>query len=348
MKDVYKRLAEKLDQMPVAFPETESGIELKILARWFSPEEAETALGLSAMPEPVPGTAKRMEREPESLKTELDAMAGKGCILRIHGKNGPLYCLAPFAEGMWEFHVNNLDEEVIRDHWEYLPTFLERGWFGTPTSQRRIIPIEENIPAGTQVLPFDSAMEIIKTQEKFAVTECICRKEHRLLGQGCEHPLEVCLVLGRGVDYYVDTGLGRKITREEALEVLEIAKKAGLVLLPGNSRNPSGICMCCICACHILKTLKKMAKPAQLAHSNYYAHVDTTACTACESCIEACPMEALGMKDNTAKVDQDRCIGCGVCVGACDFDAMGMNPKGNPYQPLETRIELLRQMAMER
>ena len=33
MTDVYKRLAKKLDELPNGYPETESGVELKILEK---------------------------------------------------------------------------------------------------------------------------------------------------------------------------------------------------------------------------------------------------------------------------------------------------------------------------
>jgi hypothetical protein len=44
MTDVYKRLAERLDQLPYGYPATESGVELKILQKIFKPEDAEMAL----------------------------------------------------------------------------------------------------------------------------------------------------------------------------------------------------------------------------------------------------------------------------------------------------------------
>jgi electron transport complex protein RnfB len=42
-QDVYRRLAERLDAIPNGFPATESGVELKLLAKIFAPEEAALA-----------------------------------------------------------------------------------------------------------------------------------------------------------------------------------------------------------------------------------------------------------------------------------------------------------------
>ena len=50
-EDVYRRLQKHIDNMPVGFPATESGVELRLLEHLFSPEEAEMALHLSALPE---------------------------------------------------------------------------------------------------------------------------------------------------------------------------------------------------------------------------------------------------------------------------------------------------------
>ena len=58
MRDVYKKLSEKLDRIPNGFPSTESGVELKLLQKIFSPEDAEIALQLNPVPETVEVVAK--------------------------------------------------------------------------------------------------------------------------------------------------------------------------------------------------------------------------------------------------------------------------------------------------
>ena len=37
---MYRRLARRLDEIPNGFPETESGVELRLLAKLFTPAEA--------------------------------------------------------------------------------------------------------------------------------------------------------------------------------------------------------------------------------------------------------------------------------------------------------------------
>jgi len=38
--DVYRKLQRHIDNMPVAFPESESGLDIKLLKHLFTPEEA--------------------------------------------------------------------------------------------------------------------------------------------------------------------------------------------------------------------------------------------------------------------------------------------------------------------
>jgi len=83
MEDVYARLAKHLDKLPIPFPETESGIEKQILARWFSPREAEIALEMTGLPEPVPVIAGRLKMKAEDLAPVLADMSKRGLIFRI-------------------------------------------------------------------------------------------------------------------------------------------------------------------------------------------------------------------------------------------------------------------------
>ncbi|MGZ6231184.1 MAG: 4Fe-4S ferredoxin, partial [Syntrophales bacterium] len=58
-KDIYESLAVHLDGLPGGFPHTESGVEMRILKRLFTKDEASLACHLRVMPEPVERIAKR-------------------------------------------------------------------------------------------------------------------------------------------------------------------------------------------------------------------------------------------------------------------------------------------------
>ena len=85
---VYNDLREQLDQYSMGFPSTESGVELKILKKLFSEEEAELYLDLSMMLETPEAVAKRTGREPEAVATLLERMVDKGLIFRTRKGNG--------------------------------------------------------------------------------------------------------------------------------------------------------------------------------------------------------------------------------------------------------------------
>ena len=57
MTDVYARLREHLDSLPAGFPATESGVELRILKRLFTPEEAGLAIHVGMKLEPAAAIA---------------------------------------------------------------------------------------------------------------------------------------------------------------------------------------------------------------------------------------------------------------------------------------------------
>ncbi len=349
MTEIYEKLAQHLDNLPTGFPRTESGVEMRILKRLFTPEEAKVATLLTMMPEPVAGIAQRTALEERALADTLADMAQKGLIFRIARGDHLLYSAAQFVIGIWEYHLNDLDEALIRDVNEYMPTLLHKGMLANKTQQLRVVPVAKSLSAEIAVMPFEAAEEIINKQSKIVVADCICRKEQAMIGKGCDKPKEVCLSFGAGAYYYEQNGLGRAIDKAEALEIVKKGVEAGLVLQPGNQQKSLNICMCCGCCCGVLKNLKTLDKPARVVHTNYYAQVDEDLCTACEACVERCQMDAITVGE-TAVVDPDRCIGCGLCVTDCPTEAMRLKQKDqeNQYIPPKNVFETYMNIAQER
>ena len=151
--DVYERLARFLDDLPAGFPATDSGVELRILRRLFTPEEAELALHLTLLAEPARVIARRARIPVEEAMQRLEEMERKGLMFVYH-RDGrePKYMATHFAVGIYEFQVGRLDPELVRDiekfktHW-----FDQTAWDRAP--QLRTIPVGESIPAGAEVMP---------------------------------------------------------------------------------------------------------------------------------------------------------------------------------------------------
>ena len=353
--DEYQRLAYHLDQLPAGFPSTDSGVEYRLLKRLFTPEEAELALHLTQIPESPRVIAYRAKLPRSSVEKQLEQLARKGCIISVTAKgllndtmpvipnwikrpilvgdvtdDHMLYMAYQFVIGIWEFHLNDLDPDFIRDMNEYMPYLID-NWTQSP--QLRTVPIGKSLSAELRVMHYEKAEELIAEQDRLAVAECICRKEKRLMGEGCKKPLETCLVFGLGADYYIRNGIGRKIDKKEALKILKKAENAGLVLQPSNAREITNICCCCGCCCGVLRNLKTLPEPARHVPSAFVNTVDSETCDGCGACVKRCPMEALSLDGNRAVLDTTRCIGCGVCIPVCKTGSLKLSRKPESKQP---------------
>jgi ferredoxin len=276
-------------------------------------------------------------------------MAKKGLIFRSYKEGGPMYSAAMFVVGIWEYHVNDLDADLVKDVNEYLPHISKKVWRETPTKHMRVVPISKSIAQDIEIASYEDAEELIKAQSKITVQPCICRKEHQVLGEPCKYPLEVCFSFGSAAYYYEENKLGRAIDTEEALEILETGRKAGLVVQTGNAMKSANICMCCGCCCQILKNLKKLERPAVEVHSNYFAAVDEEKCAACGTCLERCHMDAITV-NQAAAINPERCIGCGVCIPECPTEAIRLVAKEEQarYVPPRFTYQAYLKMAKER
>lgn len=349
MSDIYKRLAGHLDNLPGGYPATENGVELRILRRLFTEQEADLALHLTMKPEAVDSIGERSDLPLDRLALQLEEMARKGLIFRSYKDDTVMYSAAMFVVGIWEYHVNDLDPELVSDVNEYLPHIMEKVWNKTDTKHMRVVPVSKSIVQDIAITSYEDAEELIRAQSKITVQPCICRKEHEVLGEPCAYPLEVCFAFGAAAYYYEENKLGRAIDVEEALEILDTGRKSGLVIQPGNAQKSANICMCCGCCCQILKNIKKLEKPAREVHSNYYAVVSDDECVVCGICAERCHMDAITV-DDTAHVNLDRCIGCGVCIPECATDAIRLVAKeaSDRYIPPKLTYQAYLRMAKER
>jgi electron transport complex protein RnfB len=335
-EQVYRDLQMHLDRMPISYPATESGVEIRILKHLFTPQEAEIALQLSMIPEPVERIHKRVKKSGisiEELENILDEMARKGNIMPSNEVGKKLYSNAPFAVGMYEFQVERLTKEFAHDCLQYFDEAYDREMYKSKINQLRTIPVEKSIPVPEKyhVGHYDIVRQIIEDSgEQFGVANCVCRQSKDLVGKSCTVTdlRETCLLISKdAVDYYTGVGIGRAISKEEALDILGKAQEAGLVLQPLNSLRPEAICCCCGDCCGILTSLKKFPRPADYYASNFYAVVDPELCTGCQTCVERCQLDAAVMSNGTATINLDRCIGCGNCVVTCESNAIQLKKK---------------------
>lgn len=340
--DIYNQLAGHLDRLPGGFPSTDSGVELRVLRRLFSPEQAELACHLTLLSESVPVIALRSSLPVEKTASLLDQMAQKGLVFK--SSPPPRYMAAQFVVGIWEYQVGRLNAGLVADMEEYMPhLFNADAWQASP--QMRTIPVGRSVDAELAILSYETAEALLEKQESFVVTPCICRKEQNMLGKGCDRPLEACISFGTADSYYLETGAGRKASRVEVLEILNLADKSGLVLQASNGKDISWICCCCGCCCGVLRNLKQYPRPADLVAAPFTARLDPDLCNGCGVCEKRCQMGALEMVSERAHLANSRCIGCGLCVSTCATGALALERKPvnqQPRVPLNTATSMLR------
>lgn len=349
--DIYRQIQQQLDQYSMGFPATESGIELKILQYLFSESDARMFAALTPMLETADKVAARMDQPVATVAAQLDDMAERGLLFRLKKADGSRYGAIPFVHGLFEFQVKDLTPEFAAMAKQYFDEAFDRAMQDNADYFLRTIPVRKSVDVTHHVASYDDAVEILRSKPFIVVTDCICRKTADLVDHDCGKPLEACFMFGSMGQYYLDRGLGREISLDAAVEILNQCHDAGLVTQPATSRNPAGMCNCCGDCCGVLHALNKHPKPASLVFSNYTAVVETGDCTGCETCLDRCQMNALAMnEDGIAAVDADRCIGCGLCVNTCPTEALKLVPKPGQEirKPPESMAEQMMLMAKKR
>jgi len=349
-QSVYEKLRNQIDQYSVGFPKAESGVDLKILKKLYTEEEAALFLDLSMQLEPPDSICSRTHRDLQKTTDMLETMAKNGLIFRKRKADKVYFAAIPFVIGSFEFQLKRMDKDLAQMVEEYFTESFFKN-MGETIPPLRTIPVNRSVDVAQKVASYADAREIIKTKDRIAVADCICRTQQKLLDNSCEKPLEVCFSFGSHAEYYLENGMARLIDQAEALAILEKCEEAGLVNQPANMINPGGMCNCCGDCCGVLRALNKLPKPAEQVTNIYWAEVDADLCTGCELCMDRCQMEAIHMSDDEISViNTDRCIGCGLCVTTCPEEALSLveKPEDKQYKPPKNGMELMLKVAEKR
>ncbi len=323
-EDIYQRLADALDRLPNGFPRTASGVEVKLLKRIFSPEEAMLASCLSGTGEDAGVISERLGRTREEVEEKLKSLLRKGLAWGFRSGSAWKFRLAPFMVGIYEQQVDVMDHELAHLFEQYLQEGGAKGIMGYEPALHRVVPALHAIKTEL-VLPYDDIKPLLLKAISFEVRDCICRKEQELLGtRKCDLPVRMCL-------NFADRERPKTpgtVTQAEAIAVLDRAEEVGLVHMVSNvARGVTYVCNCCGCCCGILRGITEFGLEKSVARANYYAVADTEQCTGCGTCEERCQVGACSVVDGVAVVERKKCIGCGLCVTGCTSDAMELKQK---------------------
>lgn len=278
--------------------------EYLILEPVVTDEMAEVALCMkirqkTTVKELAPLCGKSLE-ETERILYEL-ADAGVCFVNKIDGVDK--FWFDTWVPGIMEMMVNN------RKNVEKYPQIAEAfeaygrvrgprsaGAFPVGVGLMRVIPIEKAIDGETRRASYEEVSKYLNDNTIFSVSDCACRVSRRVMGEGCGHLAEeMCIQMGHAAEYYIRTGRGREITREEAFEIIKKAEENGLMHQIPNldgSGKTHAICNCCGCSCLSIRTAG-MFKNSDMLRSNYVSSVDKDKCVACGECVTVCPVNAL-------------------------------------------------------
>lgn len=278
----------------------------KILEPVVSDEMAEALLGVKirtkiTAAERAPQCGKSVEKTSELLLKLAEV--GVCFVNEIDGVDHFWY--ETWVPGIMEMMVNK--KENIEKHPQIAECFSEYGIVNGPRSTgsfppgvglMRVIPIETAIDGETRRASYEEISKYLNESHKFSVSNCSCRTAREVMGEGCGHLKEdMCIQLDHAAEYYIRTGRGKEISREEAFEIIHRAEENGLMHQIPNldgSGKTHAICNCCGCSCLALRGAE-MFKNVDMVRSNYVSQVDKDKCVACGECVENCPVNALQM-----------------------------------------------------
>ncbi len=351
-RKVYRALQKHLNTMPVGYPATLTGVELRLLARFFTAEEAQAALNIGWRLETFDEIYQRARQKgyAEGQFQELiESMANKGSIFSSVSGEQKRYACHPFIIGMYEMMVTRSTPSFYLDTRDYMMQGYSTEYYATKVRQMRVIPIQASVTPQLSIATYDDIRQLVdQAQDRIGVTKCICKMSKDKLGKHCEvtDRREICIGFRDFYDIYDrNEGWGRTISKQEAFEILDQNEKDGLVLMPSSMQDAQFVCSCCGCCCGIMELVSMMPRSVDFVESNYRAVLKTETCTGCGICKKRCHMQAIIYDDTSATakaiaIDERKCIGCGLCVSTCKSKSLSLSRKEKEFVPPKDIEEL--------
>lgn len=335
-QEVYRQLLEVMKKRGGEY----SGLDLPeffaMVEEMFTPQEAEVNNALPRGPVTAKDLAGQMGRDEREIEAILETMANKGLCMALKVDQTNYYQGARFMPGILEFQfmpgkTTERDKKIARLIHAYEKAYDQKtdrvkGTF--PTS--RVITVDALVKAGNQVHTYDQVQSIIDKSDPIAVTTCFCRHAAVLREEDTHGmPNDTCMQFGPSAQFSIERLGGRKVTKQEAMEVLKRSEEAGLIHMSQNTTEDIGfICNCDRWHCFTVKNVLAKPKPGLYFNSGFEPRFDADLCTACGTCVDRCPPEALTMgNDDIPAVNLDRCFGCAVCATGCPTEAIAMANK---------------------
>ncbi|MCP4752506.1 MAG: 4Fe-4S dicluster domain-containing protein [Proteobacteria bacterium] len=218
-----------------------------------------------------------------------------------------------------------------------------------PESGQRSIAIDQSVEVGpTKVYPAHGVNELIeKYGDSIGVKHCFCRQWRKMVDDPCRFdlPSDVCISFGNQTRKYLETGVGRAISKEEAYRIIKESQEKGAVHMvyytEENLDKPEvAVCNCCWDCCGVFRLYHTGAQPLLIKAFYYAALKDDLSCNGCGECVDYCPVNAIRLSEAEASIKNETCIGCGQCEYQCPEDAIHMIPQEREvYLPIQKKSE---------
>jgi Pyruvate/2-oxoacid:ferredoxin oxidoreductase delta subunit len=330
---VYKEMIDVMRKRGGAF----SGMDIPefyaMATEMFTPEEAALNNAMPKGPFTAGDMAEKIGRDKSEIEAVLEAMANKGLCAAVTMDGTAYYQSARFMPGILEFQfmpgrTTERDKKLARLIYAYKKAYNQKTVHReTEFPATRVITVDRAIAPENQIHTYDQVQTFIDKNEYISVSACYCRHAAELRGEDTHGmPKDVCMQFGLTAQFAAERLGARRVTKQEAREVLERSEKAGLIHMSANmAEDISFICNCDRWHCVVVTHALTKARPGLFFNSGFEPRFDPELCEACELCIDRCPAEALTMGPNDHPVvNLDRCFGCAVCATGCPSGAIAM------------------------
>ena len=349
-------------------------VTYKLVSNMYTEEEAKilvSSFKKAGKVIPIREIAKLSGVARDELKEILNNMHNKGKLTKL----GSSYLLLPYLPGGFEFYftIGKDDPErmkkVAEAHLELFKLGFALELSASEHTVYRVIPtvdpieksieINENLAIQHQVMPYEILRKYLANinPKIYTVVPCSCRTAAKLAGEPCKQTNDnYCVTAGTLAQIVNKQGIGREVTLDELMEIMERAEKEGLVHETFNMQDTATfICNCCSCCCGFLKSVKEQSNYGAITKSNFDPIINRDLCTLCETCMKICPMNAIyhhwphkkDLTDDFMKIRLALCIGCGVCASNCPSEAISLEKVRNII-PIKGQGEMRAKLTEER
>jgi ferredoxin len=367
LRQSYKSLSDRLNLFPQGAPPTE--LLFGILQLLFTKEEAALVALLPLRPFTAAAAARNWKQAEGKALATLENLASRGMLLDVELGEERFFVLPPPMAGFFEFSMmrvgNGYDQKLLAElFYQYLNVeedFVKDLLCSGETRLGRVFVNESALGAGTalEVMDYERASAVIRTSSHIGVGTCYCRHKMEHLNKACGNPLDICMTFHSTARSLIKHGIARQVDVKEGMDLLQQSLGHNLVQFGENVRQKVAfICNCCGCCCEALLAAKRFAVLSPIATTNFLPEmVDRGNCNGCGKCVEACPVEAMGLvsagdprqsKRKQAKLQPDLCLGCGVCVRTCARNVLSLRSRERRLITPVTTAHRTVLMAIER